>query len=139
MSVQLDTGSSELWVNPDCTAAPTVELQNFCESLPRYNPTTSTSSNNLGDNFDLAYGKGEAVGVYYTDNIEVGSSTIKGQQFGVASDSVDVYTGILGVGPHTPQFDYPSFIESLAAQGQTKSVAFSLDLRSVDEDFGILA
>lgn len=136
VTVQLDTGSSELWVNPDCTAAPTVELQSFCESLPRYNPATSTSSNNLGDNFDLQYGKGEAVGVYYTDNIKVGSSTIKGQQFGVASDSVDLDTGILGVGPHTSQFDYPSFIESLAAQGQTKSVAFSLDLRSVDEDFG---
>ena len=139
MSVQLDTGSSELWVNPDCATALTVELQNFCKSLSIYNPATSTSSNNLGDNFDLTYNKGEAVGVYYTDDIKVGSSTIKGQQFGVASDSFDLDTGILGVGPHTPQFDYPSFIESLAAQGQTKSVAFSLDLRSVDEDFGILA
>jgi len=138
VSVQLDTGSSELWVNPNCTAAPSVELQNFCKSLPRYNPATSTSSN-LGDNFDLNYNIGEAAGVYYTDDIKVGSSTIKGQQFGVASSSVDLDTGILGVGPHTSQFDYPSFIESLAAQGQTKSVAFSLDLRSVDEDFGILA
>ncbi|OCK98072.1 acid protease [Cenococcum geophilum 1.58] len=136
VSVQLDTGSSELWVNPDCTTAPTVKLQNFCESLSRYNPATSTSSNNLGDNFELAYGKGEVDGVYYTDDIKVGSSTIKGQQFGVASDSIDLGTGILGVGLHTPEFNYPSFIESLAAQGQTKSVAFSLDLRSVDEDFG---
>jgi len=135
--VDLDTGSSELWVNPDCATANTPNEQAYCNSLPKYNPGTSTTSKNLGIQFNLQYGKGSASGTYYTDDITCGSATIKTQQFGVADTSQFMSNGILGVGLHTSQFNYPSVIENLAAQGKIKSVAFSLDLRSVNQPTGI--
>ena len=137
MNVQIDTGSSELWVNPDCAAADGTTEQTFCNSQPTYNPGTSTTAKDVGAPFALSYGKGSASGEYFTDNMGFGSATITAQQFGVADTSSLMTVGILGVGPHTPQFDYPSVIENLAAQGQTNSVAFSLDLRSVNDPNGM--
>jgi Eukaryotic aspartyl protease len=128
VTVQLDTGSSQLWVNPNCVTAGGAADVAYCNSLKRYDPTKSATSKNLGIPFDLSYGSGEAVGFYYTDDIMIGSGALNNQEFGVASDSRTEPFGILGIGPHTPDFDYPSVIENLAAQKQINSVAFSLDL-----------
>jgi hypothetical protein len=130
VTVVLDTGSSELWVNPTCATVQSPTNLAYCNSLPRYDPTTSSTSVNLGTPFVIHYGKGDTQGTYYTDDIKIGTGSLDNQQFGVASESVDIQAGILGVGPHTPLFNYPSLVENLAAQKQINSVAFGLDLHN---------
>jgi Eukaryotic aspartyl protease len=76
---------------------------------------------------------------YYTDDIALGSSTIKAQQFGVATSSAEEESGILGLGPPMNSMAYPSILENLQAQGQIKGLAFSLDLRSIGYPYGILS
>jgi hypothetical protein len=137
VNVQLDTGSSELWVDPDCSTADGTSAQSFCNAEPKYDSSTSTTAVDLLTTFSLSYGKGSASGDYFTDDMAFGSAKIKAQQFGVASTSSLMTVGILGVGPHTPDFNYPSVIETLATQKQTNSVAFSLDLRSVNDPSGM--
>src|SRR5436190_7114881 len=72
VSVSLDTGSSDTWVDPDCSKSGGPENINFCNSLPIYNPSTSTTSVDLVQSNDLKYGKGEAVVELYTDNFLLG-------------------------------------------------------------------
>jgi hypothetical protein len=63
-------------------------------------------------------------------------ATVLAQQFGVASTSNDLTTGLMGVGPGIELTGYPTIIDQLALQGVTQSRAFSLDLRSVDSPDG---
>lgn len=58
--------------------------------------------------------------------------------FGVSLDSVDIPTGLMGVGPGIELTGYPIIIDSLADQGITQSRAFSLDLRGVDSPDGAI-
>jgi hypothetical protein len=133
--VALDTGSSELWVDPDCANAGSAALTTYCLTTGSYNPSLSTTSSNLGATFDFGYGKGEASGTYYTDSVGAGTAIVTKQQFGVASASNDLRSGILGVGLNTG-FGYNSFIESLQAQGKINSVAFGLDLGAQNDPTG---
>src|SRR2546430_16123590 len=96
VTVQLDTGSKELWVDPDCSTASTAADQAYCNGLPRYNPETSSTHKNLKNPFFITYGKGNVSGTYYTDDLKCGSATIKSQQFGVANTSNDLPFGIMG-------------------------------------------
>jgi len=128
VTVQLDTGSSELWVNPTCSTVQSPSNRAYCNSIPRYVP--GTSSKNLNTPFVIHYGKGDTTGTYYTDDISIGSGSLKAQQFGVATRSVDLPFGILGVGPDTILFNYPSLLRNLATQKQINSAAFSLDLHN---------
>jgi hypothetical protein len=63
-------------------------------------------------------------------------ATVIAQQFAVASDSSEMPTGLMGVGPGIELTGYPTIIDQLADQGITNSRAFSLDLRSVDSPDG---
>jgi hypothetical protein len=68
VDVQLDTGSSELWVDPYCAGSydPTV-----CNELPRYNPTTSSTAVDLAGTFDIQYGTGDVQGEYWSDTVNI--------------------------------------------------------------------
>ena len=68
VEVQLDTGSSELWVDPDCAVSfyPT-----GCAANGLYTPTNSFTSHNLTKSFTITYGIGSASGTYFTDNVGV--------------------------------------------------------------------
>lgn len=66
VDVQLDTGSSELWVNPDCATANDGAL---CDTLSRFDPAYSSAT---GEQYNLSYGGGWAFVNYYEDNITVG-------------------------------------------------------------------
>lgn len=67
--VQLDTGSFELWVNPDCSNLETAMDRKFCESVGRYNPDASSTSVKLDGSKTLVYGIGRAKIGYVTDDI----------------------------------------------------------------------
>ncbi|RYP76964.1 hypothetical protein DL770_007138 [Monosporascus sp. CRB-9-2] len=133
VNVLLDTGSFELWVNPDCGRA---AEPGFCEEFGRYDPALSTTREDLGQPFEIQYGSGATSGTYYRDDIYINDARIQGQQFGVSDMSEVVWFGIMGLahglggsGTDTNGFlDYPGIVDSLAAQRFTQSKLFSLDL-----------
>ncbi|PNP53373.1 hypothetical protein THARTR1_06067 [Trichoderma harzianum] len=133
VSVNFDTGSSELWVNPVCSKAtdPT-----FCETFGRYsNSTTFVDTQTPGG---IKYGTGFVDFNYGYDYVQLGSLRINQQVFGVATDSEFASVGILGAGPDLSGWTspYPFVIDNLAKQGFIQSRAFSLDIRGLDSDRG---
>jgi hypothetical protein len=70
--VIIDTGSSELWVNPTCSTAGSTVTTAFCNSLPVFNTKTSTSLKDLQATGRIDYGKGGVDLEYYTDYVSVG-------------------------------------------------------------------
>lgn len=67
VAVNFDTGSSELWVNPNCdrSADPT-----FCKSFGAFGQSSSWTS--LNQNTTLKYGRGHADIAYGYDYVTVG-------------------------------------------------------------------
>ncbi|KAF7938755.1 uncharacterized protein EAE98_001093 [Botrytis deweyae] len=135
ITFSIDTGSSDVWVNPQCA---TSGWASFCASYPQYDPTKSTSFVPLSQALNIAYGIGAVTGAYATDNFMMGSGpTLKKLQFGVASGSNRMFAGIMGVswglGLGT---GYYNIIDQLALQGLTKTRAFAIDLGNVDTASG---
>ncbi|POR36777.1 Secreted aspartic proteinase, partial [Tolypocladium paradoxum] len=133
VSVNFDTGSDELWVNPVCSKSTDAK---FCETFGRFNG--SQTFVDLHKNATIRYGTGYADIEYGYDYIQIGSAKISQQMFGVATDSKFAVTGILGAGPSLSGWDnsYPRVVDSLAKQGFTNSRAFSLDIRSLESNRG---
>ncbi|EHK26120.1 uncharacterized protein TRIVIDRAFT_36107, partial [Trichoderma virens Gv29-8] len=133
VSVNFDTGSSELWVNPVCSKATDPA---FCETFGRYsNSTTFVDTQAPGG---IKYGTGFVDFTYGYDYVQLGSLRINQQVFGVATDSEFASVGILGAGPDLSGWKspYPFVIDNLAKQGFIQSRAFSLDIRGIDSDRG---
>jgi len=60
-------------------------------------------------------------------------------QFGVATDTVDEFAGILGIGHgENVTIRYKNMVDQLADQGATNTKAFSLALGSKDEQEGAI-
>ncbi|CEJ80779.1 hypothetical protein VHEMI00944 [[Torrubiella] hemipterigena] len=133
VNVNFDTGSAELWVNPNCAKA---QDPDYCRSFGLFGE--SSSFKDLEQNNTLKYGRGDANIEYGYDFVTVGSAKINQQVFGVAQDSSFHTTGILGAGPSLSGFDspYPYVIDNLFKQNYIKSRTFSLDLRHIGSDRG---
>ncbi|KAI0836914.1 acid protease [Hypoxylon sp. FL0890] len=127
VSVLLDTGSFELWVNPNCNSS---NVRDYCEAFGHYDPTLSPTAKNLNTNFRIQYGQGSASGTYFMDDVYLSGARIQDQQFGVSNQSDSVWFGIMGLGRGQGGgvVEYSSIVDSLAAQGYTESKLFSLDL-----------
>lgn len=133
--LQLDTGSSDTWVNPTCSGAQDPTL---CNSYPAWNVGKSSTWQDTQDPIDSVYGSGSVQGEYLTDDFILGAdTTISQQQFGYAFQSTILNSGLLGMGIGKLLTGYDTVIDSLAAQGQINSPVFSLDLGSVDSSEGM--
>jgi hypothetical protein len=138
--VEVDTGSSELWVNANCSTVPTdFGQQDLCKQIPLYDPTKSSSQTGPLGWRQIAYGSvGESLtGVqmnYYKDNIDLGGGlTLTGQQFGVANDSLGLISGIMGLAPDmytgfAANKSYNLVLDSLVAQQKISSRVYGLGL-----------
>ncbi|KAL2160462.1 hypothetical protein VTH06DRAFT_1150 [Thermothelomyces fergusii] len=138
--VQLDTGSFELWVNPDCTAVSGSDAV-FCERAGRYDATQSSTATSLGTSRTLRYGIGAANISYFTDNISLAGSpmTLQDVQFGVATASEDAFSGILGIGYGKGiGTGYPNFVDQLWEQNVTRVKAYTLALGSKESQEGVI-
>jgi hypothetical protein len=149
--VLVDTGSSELWVNPDCSTAPTAFQQSQCIEFGRYTPGRSTTppSGPVGTQ-EIRYGDPtdpntitSAQITYYSDTLTISGATIKNQTFGVVLASKGQSTGILGLAPDTragyqKDTPYSLLLNSMANQGVIKSRAYALDLRHADHLTGAI-
>ncbi|OLN96553.1 Candidapepsin-2 [Colletotrichum chlorophyti] len=151
VTVLLDTGSSELWVNPDCTTAPSASQARICTAGGSYNPRTSrtpptgpsgTRKLNYGDPSDPTTHTSAEI-AYYSDMITLGPGAEINQTFGVVTKSDGISTGIMGLAPDlrtgfVRNQPYSLLINSLAEQGVIGSRVFSLDLRHSSADSGAL-
>lgn len=70
--VQLDTGSTDLWVNPDCNTAVGTANQQLCASLPRFDYKTSSTFVDLKTSYELFYGSGNVTVEWVTDYVTAG-------------------------------------------------------------------
>ncbi|CAK7212630.1 hypothetical protein SBRCBS47491_001532 [Sporothrix bragantina] len=139
--VQLDTGSNELWVDPDCSTVTDTTSRNFCESLGQFVAADSSTLVDSETYQTLAYGRGQAEIDYVLDNIVVpgsgSNSTLKQVQFGVAVSSDDAAVPICGVGfGNNYNLEYNNIIDEMALQGITNSRTLSLALGSATSDNG---
>ena len=136
--MQLDTGSFELWVNPDCTAVSGADAA-FCERVGQFDTTKSSTATSLGTTRTLRYGIGSANISYVTDTITLGPATLQNVQFGVATESKDTFSGILGIGYGKGiATRYPNFVDQLREQNATRVKAYTLALGSKDAQEGVI-
>ncbi|CAH0047381.1 unnamed protein product [Clonostachys solani] len=146
--VQLDTGSSEMWVNANCSAAPTALNQKaLCDKVPVYKVNdSSTATGPLGSS-QIQYGVGEQLtGVrfnYYKDTVNISGIEIKEQIFGVAWASANVPIGILGLGPDLDRGfalneSHPLVLDTMAQSKAISSRVYSVGLGGADEAEGSL-
>ncbi|KAH6603684.1 eukaryotic aspartyl protease [Trichoderma cornu-damae] len=137
---QIDTGSFELWVNPDCSNVAASD-QRFCRAIGVYDPRSSSTSGATQKSASLRYGVGSANVTYFLDSISLAGSAaaMKQVQFGVADSSADEFSGILGIGAGEGfNTGYKNFVDELAAQGVTNTKAFSLALGGKAEEEGVI-
>ncbi|TRX94408.1 hypothetical protein FHL15_004563 [Xylaria flabelliformis] len=138
---QLDTGSFELWVNPNCATLQGTSDVKFCNAVGHYDPTSSSTSVELTTTKTLRYGIGGANIQYVVDAVGLDGTDalLQGVQFGVAIDTVDEFAGILGIGHgENVTIRYKNMIDQLADQGVTSTKAFSLALGSKSEQEGVI-
>lgn len=149
VTVLVDTGSNELWVNPDCETAPSDIQFRQCQSFGRYDPDESDTPPvgpygreqiRYGDASDPSTHTSVSIR-YYRDTLSFGDAEITNQTFGVVESSDGISQGILGLSPDLRAgFDsdqpYPLVLSSMAEQGLIASRVFSLDLRHADSQTG---
>lgn len=135
VSVNFDTGSPELWINPVCANANDPGL---CETFGQF--TESSTFVDLNATGMILYGTGYVNFNYSYDFITLGESRISQQVFGLATASDFTNVGIMGASPDLSGWDsqYPLILDNLAKQGFINSRAFSLDIRSIESERGEL-
>ncbi|EJT97992.1 acid protease, partial [Dacryopinax primogenitus] len=122
-----DTGSSDFFLpDPSCFD---------CGSHHTYDPSQSSTSTYLGNDFFLSYGDGsESFGMQYNDAVSVSGLTVQVQTLGAAvSYSVGfermVPDGLMGLAwPQLSDFPATPFIFNLYDQGTLSSNSFSFKL-----------
>lgn len=143
VKVVVDTGSSELWVNPDCSNAASIPQQMECIDNGSYNPSDSKSANVTRLGAELRYGLGDAEIRYVRDQIALPDSDVKLEDvmFGVATDSSYMSHGILGLSfGKDINMQYNSFVDELVEQGliDTHTVSIALGAKEEKENSGLI-
>ena len=136
MKLALDTGSWEMWVNPNCTAAASKPV---CMNNGNYMPNVSTRKTNLGADFDIRYGSGFASGVYWQDWLYLREMNIViEQKFGVANNSEYVTSGILGLGYGIDiNTDYLTPLDNLVRYNWIYAPIYAIDLGGQGDGFSM--
>ncbi|KAK4231160.1 mitochondrial elongation factor g 1-like protein [Podospora fimiseda] len=144
--LQLDTGSSDIWV-PDsnakvCTASGTEGC-----ALGSFDPSRSSTFEVVGDNeFDINYVDGSSSkGDYFTDLFEIGGATIQNMTMGLGQQT-DIAYGLVGVGyavneaivgtTQSLSSVYPNLPVNMVNENLINTVAYSLWLNDLDSSSG---
>ncbi|KAF4454808.1 hypothetical protein F53441_2750 [Fusarium austroafricanum] len=147
ISFQLDTGSSDTWVNSDdtdlCNSKRLQETSGFCTST--FNPDKSRTFKMVDrDGFDIAYLDTRKIsGDYFDDTVTIDGKSIKQQRLGMATKSVRP-TGIMGLGFSSnvasvvSNGTYPTIVDNMVSQGLIDRAAFSLWLNDLDSEQGTI-
>ncbi|KAI7866512.1 aspartic peptidase domain-containing protein [Spinellus fusiger] len=98
--VNLDTGSSELWI-------PTSECPSQMCPYSRFNSSQSSTFKNTSKNFTIEYGVGTANGTYVYETVTIANATVTNQLIGLVRSTRNILgmtkngeqsNGILGLG-----------------------------------------
>ena len=124
----LETGSNFLWVVQGRTRSSSIRVSRS------YNPSSSKSSKNTGEPFQINYGSsGTVSGTYYTDNFKFMDNKIFSMKFGAANrisisgNSYGNADGVIGLG-HYYEDEQLSFMHMLKQYNITDSKIFSIKL-----------
>ncbi|KAK4152531.1 mitochondrial elongation factor g 1-like protein [Chaetomidium leptoderma] len=146
MTLQLDTGSSDIWV-PDSGAQVCRETGTEGCALGTFNPSRSTTFTVVGKGeFDIEYVDGSSSkGDYFTDVFEIGGATLQNMTMGLGIKT-DIAYGLVGVGyanneaivGNTQSLSsvYPNLPVSMVDDGLINTVAYSLWLNDLDASSG---
>ncbi|KAJ8585196.1 acid protease [Rhizopogon salebrosus TDB-379] len=125
--VILDTGSSDLWVaGSSCGTA--------CGTSATFNPSSSSSFQNLSSTVDIQYGAGYAEGYVGQDTVQMAGFSISNQGFTVADAVsqdflISPVSGLLGLAWNTlAQSGQTPFWQTLAANNAWDSALFAIQL-----------
>lgn len=143
LHLQLDTGSSDMWVNSAQSTICTAQGQ-YCSISGTYSANDSSSYNYVNDVFNISYADGSgASGDYVSDKVSFGDLTVLNLQFGVGYSSTSPQ-GVLGIGFQDGEVQvnragldqYNNLPAALVAQGTIKTNSYSLWLNDLDASMG---
>lgn len=139
-SLQLDTGSSDLWV-PSVRSSACTQYSGYC-TLGAYDDTASTTFHSIAPNgFEISYQDNSRVrGDYFSDTLTVGTQSIKSMQMGLATAATRAL-GIMGIGfasgesivATEPSEEYQTVIEQLKSQKFINRLSYSLWLNDLGD------
>jgi len=143
-SVQLDTGSSDIWIpsvrSDACQATPAV-----CQQLGSFDGTKSSTFVDVAkDQFQISYQDNSAVtGDYINETLAVGKTVINNMTMGLATQATRAF-GIMGIGydagesiaGQSPDAIYPNVISQMKNQGFINTLAYSLWLNDLNSNTG---
>jgi Eukaryotic aspartyl protease len=142
ISLQLDTGSSDIWF-PAVSANICQEEAVAC-SLGTYDFSASSTAIDIGpDEFEIQYVDGSSVqGDYILDTLNIGSTKLTNMTMAAAT-AASRGVGIMGIGFRAGESiaeltgqTYPDVINVLKNEGKTSSLAYSLWLDDVNANTG---
>ncbi|KAI0147165.1 eukaryotic aspartyl protease [Xylariaceae sp. FL1272] len=141
--LQIDTGSSDLWVNTpssdECSAS-----SSPCASTGTYSANDSSTYEYVGSWFNISYVDGSSAGGDYAkDTVTIGSTTLDQLQFGIGYTS-STSQGILGIGYPSNEVQvgragktaYNNLPAALVSAGSINRNAYSLWLNDLDSSTG---
>ncbi|KAG8952196.1 hypothetical protein FRC04_004903 [Tulasnella sp. 424] len=124
MTVDIDTGSADLWVPVGCENCP----------HPGYQADRSSTYRETGDDFSVQYGTGEVSGVLAQDRVSVGSLVVENQYFGAVNQESNDFDnspcdGLIGMAfSSVATSGQPTFFENLIKANKVAAPIFSLHL-----------
>lgn len=143
--LQVDTGSSDLWINTPRSALCAVKSRP-CAASGTYEPASSSSSRVVGRFFNISYVDGSgASGDYVTDTFRIAGKDVDDFQFGVGYSSSSPQA-VLGIGypaneayvSRSQRPPYPNLPVRMASGGIIAAAAYSLWFNDVDADEGAI-
>jgi hypothetical protein len=147
LSVQLDTGSSDLWI--PSTAAPICAMQGGVSGCPNgaFMPSKSSTYKLIAQDFNMSYYNPEDTdsGDYISDTLVMGAARLPNMQMGLALSAVD-NIGVMGISFasgeticwENDECDriVPTVVDQLKAANYTQRNAYSLYLNDLASDSG---
>ncbi|OAP65445.1 hypothetical protein AYL99_01417 [Fonsecaea erecta] len=136
ITLSIDTGSSDIWVyGPGSCTSCTGGVFDPSKS------STGVYDSSVGD-FSTSYFDGtSASGYYIEDTVGLGSATVTGVTFAVATSAASTQRGIMGIGLQgleASQVKYPELLDDLQSQGLIDRRSYSIYLDDLEAGSGFI-